>query len=373
MTITARSVNSPDQDSHPEGNQYIKNGSGDLSSPEIPTDWTHVSDKRIISIFQRMDNYAFEHFVADLWNLQGWETHVSQASNDQGIDVTATKNDPFEQKQLIQVKRYSDGNSVGSTAIQQYASLRHQEQSVDAVVVVTSSSFTKQARELGEKLNVKLVDGTDLVRILRQVNGYPTLDKYVGSTVSEQSNSENELSLGGTPQQQSNQSHQPKRTDHLTDIYISTIASRASGKFVTTDRLQRRSFSEAAPIYHLERGEQPEYLFVFTDCSVPDREDASGSPGFLLITDRGIVLQIAHKSGDQIERLDYGSVSRTEMKTSWTGRRKIFLHTRVGSYSLNLRNSRWRDPEISSKQEFDQEVNNALAFIDEQAFKSLNI
>ena len=47
---------------------------------------------------QRMENYDFEQFVGALWERQGWDCEVSQASNDAGIDVTATKSNPYPQK-----------------------------------------------------------------------------------------------------------------------------------------------------------------------------------------------------------------------------------------------------------------------------------
>ncbi|PGF17246.1 hypothetical protein CP556_14825 [Natrinema sp. CBA1119] len=74
---------------------------------------------------------------------------MSTASNDKGIDVRvrAKKTTPYNQKALIQAKRYGEGNKVGSPAIQQYSSLKHQEDNVDKVVVVTTSSYSRNAKE----------------------------------------------------------------------------------------------------------------------------------------------------------------------------------------------------------------------------------
>lgn len=127
---------------------------------------------------QGMDDYDFEHFVADLWSRMGWSTKVSQASVDAGIDVIASKDAPYPQKQLIQAKRYKSTNSVGGPDIQQYASLKHQEDSVDSVVVVTTSSFTNYAEERAEELNVKLVDGDDLVSLIRENEAGDLLERY---------------------------------------------------------------------------------------------------------------------------------------------------------------------------------------------------
>lgn len=117
---------------------------------------------------QEIDNYEFEEFVAELWEEMGWKTTVTEGTGDRGIDVIATKGEPFETKQLIQVKRYSEGSTVGSPQIQQYASLRQQEPNVDAVVVVTTSTFSKQAKEIADDLNVKLIDGVALENLIEK-------------------------------------------------------------------------------------------------------------------------------------------------------------------------------------------------------------
>lgn len=127
---------------------------------------------------QSMDDYAFEKFVADLWKKRGFSTQVSQEAVDAGIDVVATKQTPYPQKELIQAKRYSEGNKVGGPEIQQYASLKRQGENVDSVVVVTTSSFSRHAKERADDLNVKLVDGDQLVRLAIQLNATDLLSEY---------------------------------------------------------------------------------------------------------------------------------------------------------------------------------------------------
>ncbi|TYL37237.1 hypothetical protein CV102_18150 [Natronococcus pandeyae] len=73
-----------------------------------------------------MDDYEFEHFIGDLWEEMGWNCKISTASNDKGIDVRARKTEPYEQKALIQAKRYGEGNKVGSPDSQKYLSFKHQ-------------------------------------------------------------------------------------------------------------------------------------------------------------------------------------------------------------------------------------------------------
>lgn len=139
-----------------------------------------LSPDQLRTRLQGMDDYEFEHFVGDLWARMGWKTEVSQASNDAGIDVIAEKHTPYLQKKIIQAKRYSDSTTVGGPDIQQYASLRHQDPEADSAVVVTTSRFTTSARDRAEELNVKLVDGDDLVELIDDLDAADLVREYIG-------------------------------------------------------------------------------------------------------------------------------------------------------------------------------------------------
>lgn len=136
-------------------------------------------EQRVKRRLQSMGNYDFEHFIADVWEEMGWDTEVSQAAGDAGIDVIATKETPYKQKKVIQAKRYGDNTTVGGPDVQQYASLRHQVEGADSVVIVTTSSFTSAAKERAEELNVKLVDGEDLVQLVEDLGADHLITKYI--------------------------------------------------------------------------------------------------------------------------------------------------------------------------------------------------
>ncbi|WP_363466650.1 restriction endonuclease [Halogeometricum borinquense] len=140
-----------------------------------------VSKQRI----QGMDNEEFEHFVADLYERMGWDCTVTDYAQDQGIDIIATKSVPYSQKKLIQAKRYSDSNPVSGPDVQQYASLKQQEQGVDSVIIVTTGRFTQSAIDLAENLNVKLVDGDDLVSLIEAESAGNLVEEYLGYNPSE--------------------------------------------------------------------------------------------------------------------------------------------------------------------------------------------
>ena len=181
---------------------------------ELPVEEGPIeSAAELKTVLQQMDPYDFEHFVADLWHRMGWQTEVSTAAMDKGVDVTARKQHPYEQTTLIQAKRYGPNTTVGSPDIQQYASLGQQYNGVDKVVVVTTNEFTGQARDLAERLNVKLINGDNLVSLVVEHDAIDLVDDYLEfvTTVESESTSEH-------PQQQADTADepQPKATEPTT-------------------------------------------------------------------------------------------------------------------------------------------------------------
>jgi len=107
----------------------------------------------------RFDPYEFEEFVAELWKNDRYTTVVRKGSGDRGIDIEATRGSI---KKLIQVKLYSPGNKIGSKDVRKYATLYQQVPDADDVIIVTSSSFTSEAENLAEDLDVQLVDDDEI-------------------------------------------------------------------------------------------------------------------------------------------------------------------------------------------------------------------
>lgn len=99
-----------------------------------------------------MNGLEFEHFLAILFSKMGYETEVTKASGDQGIDLIALKGGT---KIGVQAKCYS--GSVGNSAIQEAAAginFYH----LDKAIVVTNSTFTDLAIKLANSNEVVLWD-----------------------------------------------------------------------------------------------------------------------------------------------------------------------------------------------------------------------
>jgi len=172
---------SPEQDG--KADRVTDTGSATRTvTKEVSASVSSLGPQTLKTHLQSMDEYDFEYLVADLWSELGWDTTVSQASVDAGLDVVAEKHTPYHQKKVIQAKRYGDSTTVGGPDIQQYASLKQQVDDADSVVIVTTSSFTSSAESRASDLNVKLVDGDDLVGMIEDLEAYDVVDDYLDIT-----------------------------------------------------------------------------------------------------------------------------------------------------------------------------------------------
>ena len=131
-----------------------------------------------VNMLRRLPPRHFEQFVADVWQeCQGWRTEVMDPGPDKGLDVIGEPPSGGA-KTAVQCKRYRASNKISSSQIQQYAALRQQWSDVEGVTVVTTSSFTTSATELAGRLNVRLIDGEKLERIIQKYDAMDIVSWY---------------------------------------------------------------------------------------------------------------------------------------------------------------------------------------------------
>lgn len=105
----------------------------------------------------------YEHFCADALRELGWIATVSQASNDQGVDIVAEKEGV---KVAIQCKKYS--SPVGNKAVQEvYGGKPFYD--AHYAVVVTNNSYTPSAQTLANATGVYLMHHDSLSELDRLV------------------------------------------------------------------------------------------------------------------------------------------------------------------------------------------------------------
>lgn len=317
---------------------------------------------------QKLDNYDFEHLIADLWTDQGWETRVLQASNDRGIDVEARRADPFEQKHLIQAKRYSEGNNVGSEEVQQYSSLQHQKENVDAVVIVTTSGFTHQAKDVAADLNLKLINGDNLAQIIREQDALDIVDKYASSADTGPSQNTDNASSN-------KQSLHTLNPNKLPEIYIKKLADNAEGNLVTKNRLTKlkpgvthsQTLTSQPIIGHLYKDEQPHFTFRCPKIRLPTQEPIKpANAAYLVVTNQRILILIGDEEGDDELTISFRQVN--DVAAGGLGNNKIELATEVGRFRFKIEHMVFNESQISRQKDIHQEMKNCVQFIEEAVY-----
>jgi HJR/Mrr/RecB family endonuclease len=116
----------------------------------------------------QLSGLEFEEFLAGLFRAQGYTAELTPTSGDYGADLILTKDG---RRIAVQAKRYI--GSVGVQAVQEALSGQAYYQCHTAWVVSTGT-FTANAKVLAEKSSVKLMGRTDIARILAQLNATST-------------------------------------------------------------------------------------------------------------------------------------------------------------------------------------------------------
>ena len=130
--------------------------------------------------------HFFEHLVVDLLVKMGYggsfanSAHVTQYVHDDGIDGIIYEDKLGLDKIYIQAKKYKLDNTIGKPQIQQFSGALD-EQKATKGVFITTSTYSKEARQYVEKLNKKivLIDGQELARYMIEYNvGVSTKQVY---------------------------------------------------------------------------------------------------------------------------------------------------------------------------------------------------
>ncbi|MED3542272.1 restriction endonuclease [Bacillus toyonensis] len=129
-----------------------------------------------IRYIDKMDGHQFEVYLKALFRELGYSPTVTKQSNDFGADLVLKGKNRI----VIQAKRYGMKNRVGISAVQEiYAAQAYYK--ANEGWVVTNSVYTRQAKELAEACNVKLIDRVELQKLINKINPeYSAEDVYQG-------------------------------------------------------------------------------------------------------------------------------------------------------------------------------------------------
>lgn len=112
-----------------------------------------------------MEWLQFEHEIRDLVEAFGYQAESTAPSHDFGVDVIARSNRRIV---VIQCKLYGKCRIGGDTMMKLVGS-RQYFKATDAICI-TTSRFTKQAQEIANKEDIKLIDGAKIVLLCKERN-----------------------------------------------------------------------------------------------------------------------------------------------------------------------------------------------------------
>ncbi|MFJ1807037.1 MULTISPECIES: restriction endonuclease [unclassified Streptomyces] len=111
--------------------------------------------------YEELDPAEFEQAMAELCRRDGCtDVDVVGGAGDLGADVVART--PDGRLLVVQCKRYSDGNRVGSQDLQRFGGTCYTVHGAEVAVVVTTGDFTEPAVEYARRCGIVCVDGQDL-------------------------------------------------------------------------------------------------------------------------------------------------------------------------------------------------------------------
>ena len=129
-------------------------------------------EKCSINYIDNLDGYEFEKFCVELLQSIGYEkVENTKLSTDYGIDIVAQRDNI---KYAIQCKRYE--GKVGNDAIQE-AIAGKEYYECNIAIVMTNSSFTKNAERLAKSTGVILWDRDFLYTSIERLKQYEIINK----------------------------------------------------------------------------------------------------------------------------------------------------------------------------------------------------
>lgn len=120
-------------------------------------DFEEIEDSTeiLINKIKNMSPREFEECVADFYREQGFEVFLTKQTRDGGYDIVCTKNIPSKIVILVECKHYNSDNKVDVSIVRELFGVKVSNKANQAVLI-TTSSFTKDAIEFAESQSTEL-------------------------------------------------------------------------------------------------------------------------------------------------------------------------------------------------------------------------
>jgi len=136
-----------------------------------------VTNTELRAQLRELDDGEFTQLVADLWEAQGWSTTVFSATKQVVYDIVAMRDEPEEQRLLLWTEHRPADEQLGPRAVERCATARDSSQGAESATLITNALPRTAAKQRAEGLDVTVIDGQDLVELLRFEGFQDRLDR----------------------------------------------------------------------------------------------------------------------------------------------------------------------------------------------------
>ncbi len=148
------------------GNARFFFENGEVPAAVVGSGSANNSAVSLLDRVMALSPYDFEKLTGALFTKLGFEVLVTKPSSDGGVDVEAVNTRViYRGKYLIQCKRYRARNKVSRPEIQGFFGRVASEKGARGIFV-TSSSFTRGARQFAQETGINLIDGHELEELV---------------------------------------------------------------------------------------------------------------------------------------------------------------------------------------------------------------
>jgi low affinity Fe/Cu permease len=140
-----------------------RHGSKRFGTPKEVRKWK-IMDMDMKNRFSRLKPREFEKLIRELFVKMGYETHLTPYTADFGADIVVKRGSDTI---VIQVKKYSRENRVGSPEVQRLLGSMFKYEANKAIFI-TTSDFTDEAREQSKGAPIELWNHTILNEKIEQ-------------------------------------------------------------------------------------------------------------------------------------------------------------------------------------------------------------
>ena len=126
-----------------------------------------VTNTELRGKLRDLEEGEFTQLVADLWEAQGWSTTVFSATKQVVYDIVAMREEPEQQRLLLWTEHKPGEEQLGPRSVERCATARDSSQGAESATLVTNALPRTAAKQRAEGLDVTVIDGQDLVELLR--------------------------------------------------------------------------------------------------------------------------------------------------------------------------------------------------------------